>query len=311
MRTSRFNLQASAPFRLDLTAWVLRRREANRIDSWDGETYRRAMVLDSQTVLVSVKQKGPSRRPELEVDLACENPTSRIRSTAESILIRMLGLSIDLSGFYAMAKSDAHLKPLAEKFIGVKPPVFPTLFESIANAVIFQQISLDAGISILNRLAEAYGAALDCGGKACYLFPDARSLAGLTAEEIKRIGVTANKARALSEAARGIVERNLSFDDFEKMDNESAFGELVRFRGIGRWSADYALLRGLGRLDVFPRGDVGARSRIQRLLKPDGKLQDTELEDIISKWQSYAGLVYFHLLLAGLAEKGLIAQKEG
>ena len=91
------------------------------------------------------------------------------------------------------------------------------------------------------------------------------------------------------------------------MDNESAFAELIKFRGIGEWSADYVLLRGLGRLDVFPRGDIGAQASLNRWLRPDVRLSDPELEDIMSRWRAYAGLVYFHLLLRGLAEKGFIA----
>jgi DNA-3-methyladenine glycosylase II len=307
VKTIQFNLTPIAPFRLDLTAWVLRRTASNRIDYWNGKTYRRAMTLDSQTVLVSVEQMTPPAQPELEVTLVCENPSHKTLLEAESALVRILGLNIGLGGFYSMAEADADLGPLAERFRGVKPTRFPTLFESIANAIVFQQLSLNSAVSILNRLAETHGVPFDCGENACPVFPDARSLARLQAEQAKAVGVSANKARALVEGARIIIERNLSIDDFEKMDNELAFAELVKFRGIGRWSADYILLRGLGRLDVFPRGDVGARAGLNRWLRPGDKLSDSELEDRMSRWRGYAGLVYFHLLLRGLEEKGLIA----
>ncbi len=307
VKTIRFNLIPTAPFRLGLTAWVLRRTAANRIDYWNGKTYRRAMTLDSQTVLVSVEQMTPPAQPELEVTLVCENPSPGTWLEAESALVRILGLNIDLGGFYSVAEADGVLGPLVERFRGVKPTRFLTLFESIANAIAFQQLSLNSAVSILNRLAETHGVPFDCGKNACPAFPEARSVARLQAEQAKAVGLSANKARALIEAARTIIERNLSIEDFEKMDNESAFAELVKFRGVGRWSADYVLLRGLGRLDVFPRGDVGARSGLNRWLRPCSKLSDSELEDKMSGWRGYAGLVYFHLLLRGLEEKGLIA----
>ena len=299
-------MHAIAPFRLDLTVWVLRRRQANRIDSWNGQTYRRAMILGSQNVVVSVEQNGSADQAELDVTLACEKPSPLTKQAAEPALVRLLGLHIDMSGFYAMAQADAHLRPLVERFTGMKPPLYPTLFESIANAIIFQQISLDAGISILNRLAAAFGTPFDCGKERFFLFPEASFIAGLSPEEIKRVGMSANKARALVEGAQRITKLTLSLEGLEKMDNESAFAELVKFRGIGRWSADYVLLRGLGRVDVFPRGDIGARAGLNRWLKADGRLSDTEIEDIMSKWHGYGGLVYFHLLLNGLAEKGFI-----
>jgi len=264
------------------------------------------MTLDSQIVLASVEQKGPPGSAVLAVDLACENPSPQTRLAAESALIRLLGLDVDLSGFYAMAFADAQLAPLAEKFIGVRPPLYPTLFESIANAIVLQQISLDAGMSVLNRLTEIYGARFNYRHEVFYLFPEVRCLAGLGVEEIRRAGLTANKARALAECAGQIMERGLSLEYFEEMDNETAFNELVKFRGIGRWSADYILLRGLGRLDVFPQGDIGARARLNSLLRSDGKLSDLDVANIVKKWQGYGGIVYFHLLLSGLADKGLM-----
>ena len=140
METIQFNLLTSAPFRLDLTVWVLRRRDTNRIDSWDGKTYRRAMILDSQIVLASVEQRGSAAQPQLGVTLVCENPSARIRLAAQSALISMFGLNIDLSGFYAMAQADTHLSPVVKRFRGVKPTRFLTLFESIANAIVLQQL---------------------------------------------------------------------------------------------------------------------------------------------------------------------------
>ena len=77
-------------------------------------------------------------------------------------------------------------------------------------------------------------------------------------------------------------------------------------RGVGRWSAEYALLRGLGRLHVVPGDDVGARNNRARRLGIAGRLDYNAVREAVAPWQPYAGLVYFHLLLANLAERGLI-----
>jgi len=109
MQNIRFDIPTSAPFRLDLTVWVLRRRKTNRIDSWNGKIYRRAMTPDSQIVPASVEQKGPPASPILAVDLARENPSPQTRLAAESALIRLLGLNVDLSGFYAMRSNQRRI----------------------------------------------------------------------------------------------------------------------------------------------------------------------------------------------------------
>jgi DNA-3-methyladenine glycosylase II len=85
-------------------------------------------------------------------------------------------------------------------------------------------------------------------------------------------------------------------------------------RGVGRWTAEYALLRGLGRLHVFPGDDVGARNNLARWLDCRASLDYEGVRAAVRHWQPYAGLVYFHLLLASLAERGTLAtvrQREG
>jgi DNA-3-methyladenine glycosylase II len=90
------------------------------------------------------------------------------------------------------------------------------------------------------------------------------------------------------------------------MDRADATEHLQRLHGIGRWSAEYVLLRGLGRLDVFPGDDVGARNKLERFLALPGPPSYDQILAILEPWHPYAGLVYFHLLLDGLAAKDLL-----
>lgn len=306
MKTHRFSIRPAPPFRLDLTVWVLRRRAANRIDSWDGKTYRRAVVLEDRPVLVEVEQAVAGDSPEICAAISGENVSPALEPAARGALERLLGLCINTADFYAMADRDVMLGPLASLFVGVRPPRFFSLFESIANGIVFQQLSLYAGVTILNRLAEAYGVPIETPDGTRFSFPEPGALAGLSFEEVKRIGVTANKAKAMVEAAGLIAAGGLSLSELESMDNASARDRLVRLRGIGAWTADYVLLRGLGRLDVFPRNDIGARNSLNTWLSPEAKLSDAEVERRLSKWMPFAGFVYFHLLLRKLARDGLI-----
>ena len=67
------------------------------------------MTPDSQIVPASVEQKGPPGSAVLAVELACENPSARIRPATQSALIRLLGLNVDLSGFYAMQSNQRRI----------------------------------------------------------------------------------------------------------------------------------------------------------------------------------------------------------
>jgi DNA-3-methyladenine glycosylase II len=75
---------------------------------------------------------------------------------------------------------------------------------------------------------------------------------------------------------------------------------LRSLRGVGRWTAEYALLRGLGRLHVFPGDDVGARNNLQRWLGLLEPLDYEGVQRVLARWQPFQGFVYLHLLLWGL-----------
>jgi DNA-3-methyladenine glycosylase II len=73
---------------------------------------------------------------------------------------------------------------------------------------------------------------------------------------------------------------------------------------VGRWSAEYALLRGLGRLEVFPGDDVGARNNLARSLGLDPPLDYSAVQRAVAPWAPYSGLGYLHLLLERVEDAG-------
>lgn len=128
-------LRPIPPFRLDLTAWVLRRRSLNLIDRWDGATYRRTLLLGRRLIEVAVRQTGSTGTPQLIITATPPLRTMMERRRVRWFLDRLLGLGIDLSDWHRMAARDERLRPLADAFRGVKPPRFPSLFEALVNAV--------------------------------------------------------------------------------------------------------------------------------------------------------------------------------
>ena len=98
------------------------------------------------------------------------------------------------------------------------------------------------------------------------------------------------------------------FDDLAKHDDDALRSRLCELDGIGRWSAEYIMLRGFGRLDVFPGDDAGARNKLRRWVSVPEPLDYPSVQRIVGRWHPYAGLAYFHLLLDGLAESGLLTE---
>ncbi len=302
----KFYLGAVPPFRLDLTVWALRRRAENHLDRWDGNCYRRLLVTAGRPRLVRVIQARGPEQPALEVEVQGPDLSDREALAIRAVLSRVLGLELDLSPFYRLAASDLALGPLANRFRGLKPPRFPTVFEALVNAITCQQVSLDFGIRLINRLAEAFGPPLEAAGETFRAFPGPEDLLGHHEAELRALGFSRQKARAVLELA-GAVAGGFDLEGLADADNGTAAARLCRLRGVGRWTAEYVLLRGLGRLEVFPGDDAGARNSLRRWLGLGQTLDYARTKALVGRWDPYGGLVYFHLLLGRLERRGLVA----
>jgi DNA-3-methyladenine glycosylase II len=212
-----------------------------------------------------------------------------------------------LTGFYRVAAGDARLNSLAARFRGMRPPCFPTVFEAVVNAVACQQLSLDVAIHLLNRLARRFGPAVP-GPVTRYGFPAPARLAAADPAELRALGFSTAKARTIISAAGRVAAGALDLEGLRDADDDRAMSTLLGLPGIGRWSAEYVMLRGLARYHVLPGDDVGARNNLRRRF---GLAEDAgygAVAVLSRRWQPYGGLVYFHLLLDALAARGYVGE---
>lgn len=303
-----FSVTAEPPFRLDFTAWALRRRPVNIVDRFDGRTYRRVLASHDRPFEIAVSQPDSSR-PWIEVAVRGRGDSPEARSEVMNFLERCLGIKRELKEFYTLASRDGEIGQVIARFRGLKPVRFPSVFEALVNGIACQQISLAAGLSILSRLADAAGMAFSSGAggaEVVHAFPRPSDVAPLDEKDLREIGFSGQKSRFLMELSKAVVEKGFNLENLEETDNASALNFLRRIRGIGRWTAEYALLRGLGRLDVFPGDDVGVRKRLLSVLHLEGPLSYEGTEELVRGWQPYSGLVYLHLLLVDLLARGYI-----
>ncbi len=293
------------PFRLDFTVWTLRRRQENIVDRWDNTTYKRAAVLDGKAAEISVSQRGSAENPLLEVTV-----TSTVEEPKEEeiciFIERTLGTNVDLSDFYRFGERKPKLGSLILRFFGLKPPRFPTTFEALVNGITCQQLTLSFGIQLLNRLSLKYGTMLNTPQGAVYAFPQPESLAKATVENLRELGYSRNKALAIIDSSNKVANGELDLEALEKMDDQSALGLLDSLRGVGPWTSTYVLLRGLGRTNIFPVEDVGGRRNLQHWIGKSQKLDAQGAKEVLSAWEHYGGLLYFHLLLENLRERRMI-----
>jgi DNA-3-methyladenine glycosylase II len=292
---------------LDLTVWALRRRKKNAVDRWDDGQYSRIIFADGDPVRLTVIQETAGVEPKLIVTVESTTRISeRARKEAGLLVQKMLGLAVDLQPFYDRTRDDAVIGGLVEKFFGVRPPRFPSVFEGLINSIACQQVTLDLGIVLLNRLSERFGAHVVGQGAVLHAFPTPADLADVPEESIRELGFSRQKARAIKELSTHVADNRVNLSGIEGVTNKGAIEYLSSIRGIGRWSAEYVLLRGLGRLDTFPGDDIGAQKNLQRLFHLADKPTYDHIRQLTSPWHPYEGVVYFHLLLEKLRANGVI-----
>ncbi len=273
------------------------------MDRWDGETYERVIAVQGKPVLVRVTQSGSASTPRLEVTASAAHLPAAVKTTATTALERLLGVHADLRSFYRLAAEHRRLHELASRFKGLKPPRFPTVWEGLVNGIACQQFSLTVGILLLNRLAALCG--LPFGeGVIRHAFPRPEELARVAPESLRSQGFNIAKTRELIGLGKAITSGQLDLKALAEFDNQEAMARLLELPGVGRWTAEYVLLRGLGRIDVFPGDDVGARKNLARWLHLRKPLDYGRVMRVIGKWKPYGGLVYFHLLLDALERAG-------
>jgi len=295
-----FELPVTAPFRLDFTVAVLQRRPQNALDRWDGRYYRRLLIFRNKPHEVCVSQQQASDTPTLDVEVSASRIASTARENATSVLRRTLGLQLNLAPFYRLAEHHPRLHALVRPFIGMRPSRFPTLNEALVSAVACQQISLPLSIQFLNRLTERYGVAASHCPTLSRAFPLPETLAQLQPTDLRALGFSTQKARTIIRVSHLVIEGQWCQEDFETMDDTAIHQRLCKVSGIGPWTADYVLLRGLGRLDIFPVKDSGALNGIKAWLNIKDIPDQKHLHRILAPWHPYVGMIYFHLLLRKL-----------
>ena len=171
---------------------------------------------------------------------------------------------------------DKKLKKIISSVGECKIRTISNPFEALVEAIITQQISDSAGKSISLKFKNLFGKK----------YPTPSDVAKLTIEQIKSVGLSRMKAEYIFDISQMIVDNKLDFKIFKKMSNEDVISELIKIRGIGKWTAEMYLIFALGRMDIFPLGDLGLINGIKKLYDLENPSTD-EILEITNSWIPY------------------------
>lgn len=204
-----------------------------------------------------------------------------------------LDLDTDLKPFYAICEKDRLLKELVETYYGYRIIGQPDLFESIVWAVLGQQINLQFAYALKQKFVERFGDVLTLKEETYYLFPQPETVARLTVDQLLPLQFSRQKANYTIDIAKAFAGGIVSKEKLVGMSLQEAKELLMEIKGIGNWTANYALMKTFRHADAFPLEDAGLHNAIRNLKKLNRKPSLEEVRKIFKKykgWEAYATL---------------------
>jgi len=156
----------------------------------------------------------------------------------------------------------------------------PHLFETLVDAIVSQQISVKAADAILARLRRA--ALGEAGG---LITPE--SLLRLEEDALRAAGLSPQKMRYLRDLTERVSDGRLDLARLEELDDEAVIEELVKVKGIGRWTAEMMLIFSLGRPDVLPVDDLGFVEGVREAYALEKRPTPKEMRERGEEWRPY------------------------
>ncbi|HEX8163528.1 MAG TPA: AlkA N-terminal domain-containing protein [Pyrinomonadaceae bacterium] len=300
-----------APFDFAATARFFRFTEAEIVDNFEAGAYARACHLGGKLLLLTVRSEGPRARPALSVSLSPPRcGTRELLTEADEVVRRTFSVGHDLRLFRAQVSDDPLMRRLEAEHRGLHLPRWPTLFEATLNSILLQQIATPVAWTFRRRVVERFGERIGAAGGEFYAFPLPSAIARAPVEELRALGLSGAKARAIVELARAVESGALDAGALAREDNEGVVARLSALRGVGRWTAEWVLMLHFGRTDVFAAADLFLRGAFVKYYNGGAPLGEREIRARAGErwgaWGSYAALY----LLAGMRDGKITLEPE-
>jgi DNA-3-methyladenine glycosylase II len=286
---SKLLLPVPREFDYELNLEFLKRSPRELLHVVDGSHVLKALKYDNQKLLIRLK---PGTR-KLIIEFLNDEPTPASKAFVKQFINEWFDLENDLGVFYDLVRDDKLLGPLAKKFYGYRIIGQPDLFESLVWAVIGQQINLPFAYTIKSRFVEHFGERLVWNNTSYYLFPTPKLVSELNDNHLLPLQFSRQKSKYVVNIAEAFTSGTVSKESIQDLSFDEAKEALMKIKGVGNWTANYALMKTFRYKNAFPLEDAGIHNAIKNLKKMDRKPTLDEVKKIFKKykgWEAYATL---------------------
>lgn len=285
----KISLPTPKEFSFDLCLSFLKRSPREILHRIEEESVLKAIYAGNEIVVFRISYSEGA----LQIDFLTEKPSPDVRSEVVEYVREWFDLETDLKPFYAMAKKDDVLKDLVKKYYGYRIVGQPDLFESVIWAVLGQQINLQFAYTLKQRFVEQFGGSVEIKDQKYFLFPSPEVIAQMTSDQLLPLQFSRQKAAYTIGIAQVFAAGKLSKEQLKGLPLKEAKEELMKIKGIGNWTANYALMKTFRHPDAFPLEDAGVHNAIKNLMNLKSKPSLDRVKKIYKKykdWEAYATL---------------------
>jgi len=303
VHTEKIAVVALPPFSFDLSSEIFADGD-RQIRSYENGRFQQVIRVNRKLFLATVEAVGRVDKPEVYVELKSNSAiTVEDKKKAEAAVNALFSLDVDLNSFYETVQDDQVMTALTHKLWGLKSPTTATVFEALVDAIVEQQISIKVAHTLEARITRTFDDTVDLDGDVYYVHPTPQRLSAVNTEELRECGLSFRKAEYIKGAATLIAEGKLDLEEFRNYENsEQIIKELDAIRGIGVWTAEFTMLRGLQRLEALPADDLGVRRDISRYYCNGKVIQSAEARRIAEGWGKWKGLAAYYLVVASMLD---------
>ncbi|MGB2994037.1 MAG: DNA-3-methyladenine glycosylase [Paenisporosarcina sp.] len=223
------------------------------------------------------------------------NPSREVSKSVTDFVDEWFDLSRDLQPFYDLAYRDEILKKVVLAYKGLRIIAVEELFEALSWSIMGQQISLHVAYGLKQKLVTTYGESIVHDNIEYWLFPTAQQISSLTVADLRKLSFTQRKAEYIIGVAELIATGQLNKEQLLMMSLEEMETRLTAIRGIGKWSANYVIMRCLRHPDAFPLADVGLHNALKKVLIRTEKPSLAEIEEWAKNWSGWRAYATFYL----------------
>jgi AraC family transcriptional regulator of adaptative response / DNA-3-methyladenine glycosylase II len=283
-----FTIALPEGFRADAVLGYLGRDPASIIERVRGNELAKGIQLAGTPATLRIRFDGAAAA--CTVDTADPISPEQMRE-AHAAAVRMLNLAGDSAGFERQVARSPELARLIEPRLGMRIPLTATPWECLLWAIVGQQVNLPFAYALRTAVAEVAGESVGGGLRA---HPTPEAVAALDYDDLTSRRFSRRKAEYLIDTARLIASGELRIDGERELAT-AVERRMLDVRGLGPWSVQYFLMRGLGFADCVPVGDAGLTAALQRFHHLDHRPGPAETRELMEPFAPFRSLGTYHL----------------